>query len=247
MSTVRTTSQLHTRSTRTTVLAVLGGILIVVGGLAAASAAGLLAVFGRDGAMDSGTHQIATSSSAIVTDIGIIQNTKGVGALTGWPTLAVTASGGDAEGVFVGIGPAADVDRYLAGIAHDQVTSLTVDPFELVVQRSPGEPGGVAAAPTSQSFWVAGVTSRSTAELNWPVQDGDYRLVVMNADGDANMIAQARVQLVLPNAFSISMLALGSGVVVAMIGIALVVRAAVRPHGYPESPVRPAPEQWSQR
>ena len=228
MSTIHTPIQYRTRSTATTVLAVLGGVLIVVGGLAAASAIGLIAVFGRDGAMDSGTHQVATSASAVVTDVAAIQNTKGVGVLTGWPTLQVTAGGGNADGVFIGIGPAADVDRYLAATAYDQVTSLTVDPFELVVQRTPGQPGSTLAAPTEQDFWVASASSLSTAELSWPVQDGDYRLVVMNADGTADLIAQARVQLVLPGAFSISMLALVSGVAVGLIGIALLFAAAIR-------------------
>ena len=228
MSTIHTPHQYRTRSTATTLLAVLGGALIIVGGLATASAIGLIAVFGRDSAMDSGTHQVATSASAVVADVAAIQNTKGVGVLTGWPMLQVTAGGGNADGVFIGIGPAADVDRYLAATAHDQVTSLTVDPFELVVQRSPGQPGSTLAAPTEQDFWVASATSVSTAELSWPVQDGDYRLVVMNADGTADLIAQARVRLVLPGAFSVSMLALVSGVAIALIGTALLFGAAVR-------------------
>ena len=38
--------------------------------------------------------------------------------------LRVTADSSDAQ-TFIGIGPAADVDAYLAGVAHDEITGLT--------------------------------------------------------------------------------------------------------------------------
>ena len=155
MSTIHTPIQYRTRSTATTVLAFLGGVLIVVGGLAAASAIGLIAVFGRDGAMDSGTHQVATSASAVVTDVAAIQNTKGVGVLTGWPTLQVTAGGGNADGVFIGIGPAADVERYLAATGYDQVTSLTVDAVRAGRAANPRPTRQHSGRTDRAGFWVA--------------------------------------------------------------------------------------------
>jgi hypothetical protein len=60
------------------------------------------------------------------------------------------------------------------------------------------------------------------------VQDGDYRLVVMSADGGAGLTSVAEVQLELPNAFPLSLSVLvGSGVVAAL-GAGLVTVAITR-------------------
>ena len=49
----------------------------------------------------------------------------------GAPSVQLSAmSDGDA-GVFVGIGPAADVDRYLAGAPIAEVTDLELAPYKL--------------------------------------------------------------------------------------------------------------------
>jgi hypothetical protein len=214
------------RPRRQLTMAIVGSVLAVVGSLATISAIGLIAVFGSASALDSGQHQVSTSASALVTDVAHVQNTHGVGTLTGWPTLRLTASGGDAAGVFIGIGPAAAVDEYLAGVAVDQVTDLTIAPFELTTARHPGD--STATAPGEQDFWVASADSRSTADLTWTVQDGDYRLVVMNADGIPNVIAQARVQLTLPDAFQISLIVLGSGLLILTGGVVVLVGALSR-------------------
>jgi hypothetical protein len=210
-------------SGRRTTFAIVGTFLIVVGGLAAASAIGLIAVFGARSALDSGSHQITSSATAVVTDVASIQHTTSIGAVTGWPTVGVTANGGNGAGVFNGIGPRHEVDRYLSGAAFDEVTDLSLDPFELIVQRHAGEMA--ASPPAGQDFWVASAESRSSAQLSWKVADGDYRLVVMNADGAPDLVTQTRLQLTLPNAFLISMIVLGSGFLAFVGGVVVLIRA----------------------
>ena len=39
------------------------------------------------------------------------------------------------------------------------------------------------AAPQEQSFWVASTSGAGEQTLRWDVQDGDWRAVVMSADG----------------------------------------------------------------
>ncbi len=206
---------------RGTAAIALGTILIVVGGLAAAASIALIALFGTAGRLDSGPHQIASSGAAVVSDVSKIQNTRGVGAVTGWPALHLSAGGGNASGIFVGIGRSDDVDRYLAGVAVDQVTDLNLRPFELTVTRKPGSAS--VLAPSQQHFWVASATSGSLAELTWRVTDGSYRMVIMNADGSSNLITQAQVQIVLPNAFPLSVAALSVGVLIIGAGIVVLV------------------------
>ena len=213
-------------SGRQLTLTIIGGILAVIGGLASAAAIALIAVFGSSGSLDSGSHQVTTSASALITDVNHIQNTSGVGAITGWPTVRLTASGGNASGVFIGIGRAADVDRYLAAVGFDEATDFSVRPFELTTTRHPGDAS--AAPPTGQTFWVASADSRTVANLTWKVQNGDYRIVVMNADGSPNVNTQVRIELTLPNAFQISLIVLASGLLVVGIGVVVLVRGFTR-------------------
>ena len=43
------------------------------------------------------------------------------------------------------------------------------------------------AKPATQPFWET--TTNANGELNWEVQDGDWTVVVMNADGSAGVKA----------------------------------------------------------
>lgn len=221
-----TCSRPTSRSRRSVVAAVVGGLVVAIGSVAAAAAIGLIAVFGHTGTIDSGRHQVATSAAAVVTDVANIQNTHGVGTLTGWPTIRMTASGGNPSGIFVGIGPADQVDRYLAGVAVDRIVDLSIRPFDLVVTRQPGS--AHAAPPGQQNFWVASSSSRATADLDWQVRDGRYRLVIMNADGSTDFVTQAQVRLTLPNAFPIAVWTLVGGALVTGAGVVVLVLAHTR-------------------
>jgi hypothetical protein len=210
-------------------LGAIGAVVVALGGIAAAAAVGLLAVFGSAGALDSGEHPVSGTGAALVSDVSHIQNTRGVGPVTGWPSLRVTAHPAAVGDVFVGIAPADAVDRYLAGVATDRVTDLTLRPFRLTVAPRAG--AAIAAKPADQGFWVATATSDAAsgtpAELTWQVRDGDYRLVVMNADGASQVSARARVALHLPHAFAGSLALLGGALGVIVIGSGLVVVAAI--------------------
>jgi hypothetical protein len=200
--------------------AVTGAVLVVLGLLAAAAAIGLLAVFGTSGRLDTGPQGIATTGSAVVSDVARLQDTGRVGQVTGPPTLRLSAVPGPASAaVFIGIGPAADVDRYLAGVAVDEVTDLTLEPFRFSVQRHAGS--AAAAPPGSQSFWVASAGSPTTARLTWPVADGDYRLVVMNADGTTGVDTRTQLRLTLRHAFPIAVSVLAGSALVILAGAAL--------------------------
>jgi hypothetical protein len=199
---------------------VAGLVLVVIGGLAAAGAIGLLAAFGTSSRVDSGAQQLSSSSRALVSDVTTVQNTRGVSTLTGRPVLQLTAAAGPGSpAVFIGIGPASAVDRYLRGAAVDEVTDLTVEPFDLTVQRHAG--AAAPASPAAQTFWVASGSSPTTADLTWQVQDGDYRLVVMNADGSAGVRPLSQLRLTLPHAFPISLAVLTGAALAVLAGGAL--------------------------
>jgi hypothetical protein len=122
--------------------------------------------------------------------------------------------------VFVGVGPRAEVDRYLAGAAVDEATDFDVDPFSLDTKRHAGSRS--PAAPAAQSFWVAKSTG-STADLDWKVRDGDWRFVVMNADGSSGVSTVSKVEAGADHLPTIGLAVLLAGVITGAGGVATMV------------------------
>jgi hypothetical protein len=79
------------------------------------------------------------------------------------------------------------VTSYLARSSHATVTDVQTTPFraEYRVHRGEDEP----ARPGLQRFWVASAQGSGTQSLKWDVRDGNWSVVVMNADGSAGVDA----------------------------------------------------------
>jgi hypothetical protein len=204
-----------TKQRRTTVIVV--GAVLALAGLGLAGPGGLLlAVFGGDGTVASGTHQVGTERAALVSSVAEINDVADLADVVGDPRLEVSATG---PGVFVGIGPAAEVDRYLASAPVDEVTDFEVDPFRQVRKPHPGS--SRPAPPASQRFWLA-QSDGADASLDWKIRDGDYRLVVMNADGSRGVDAEAEFKLHLPHVAAIAWGLFGIGLLLLAGGIAAI-------------------------
>ena len=222
-----TTSPVSTRRSPEPVAAkVIATLLIVLGFLTASAAIALIYLFGTASRLDSGAHQVAGAGSAVVTDIARIQSTNEIVVLTGWPVVSLSASGGNASGLFIGIGRSEDVDRFLSGVALDRVTDIGIHPFQLNLSPVPGSTR--ATPPGAENFWVASSISSTDAQLTWRITDGEYRMVIMNADGGPGVITAARVQLILPNAFPLSLAALGIGLTLISAGTLIAILAITR-------------------
>jgi hypothetical protein len=90
--------------------------------------------------------------------------------------------------VFVGIGPATDVDSYLGAVGRSVVTELDRRP------HYDEEPGAAPATPPGeQSFWVASATGAGSQALTWNPEDGDWVVVLMNEDGSAGVEADLSI------------------------------------------------------
>ena len=99
--------------------------------------------------------------------------------------------GAEGPGIFAGIGPTADVARYLDGVSHDVIRDFELSPDRVLYRRVRGE--AAPARPADQTFWAAQVTTTEPDELTWEVESGDWTVVLMNADGSRGVDLDARL------------------------------------------------------
>jgi hypothetical protein len=216
------------------VLIVLGSVLAAIGVLAAIAGGALMALFGSADTLSSGVQHVSTLTRALVSPAGSIQGTSGAQTVLGSVRLRITATPTrPGHQLFLGIGPASAVDRYLRGASYDVATNVSVAPFQLTVARHLGT--ATPAPPGSQSFWVA-KASGNHPTLTWTVASGSYRLVAMNTDAAAPVAFAGGLDLTVPHSFAIGIGLLIGGIVLIVIGIVLIVlgaRARPRPHSQP--------------
>lgn len=207
---------------RITVL-VIGVLLFLVGlVLLGAGGTGLWAnLTQRDaGYVTTDAHQFSSAGSALATvrtDLG----TAGVGwlyapGLLDRVRIRVTPINASAP-LFVGIGPSADVDRYLAGVNHTVIAEFFADKVEAVAGGPPG------SAPGTQSFWVASDSGPGARTLVWDSSAGSWTVVVMNADGRPGISVAADLGARMPALWWIAVGVLAGGAVFAAGGALLII------------------------
>lgn len=147
---------------------------------------------------------------------------------------------GDAP-VFVGIAPAADVANYLAGIQHSVLLDLpTGDGRSDPVYRQ--EAGGAPTlAPEDVNIWAAQASGTGRQSLIWPVEAGDWSVVVMNADASSPVSAAVAVGATFPGLDWVEWTLVGVALLLLVVGIVLMILALAtgsRPSPGPGAPVR---------
>jgi len=146
-----------------------------------------------DGFYASGAHHIATPTNAFVSDT-LDVDADGAGWVTRkgrLGTIRVTASGTTREPVFVGIARTTQVDNCLRGVAHDTIDDFDLGPFSIDTMRHAGTV--TPPAPTSRSIWSKSAAGPGRQSISWPVEKGDWAVVVMNADGSPGVATDVSV------------------------------------------------------
>jgi hypothetical protein len=193
-----------------------GRLAAVIGGTASLVLAALLLLAGTgllwadsrkddDGYFSTSHERVATSTYAIATDDLEIDGDAIGDALYG--NVRLEADGD--QPLFTGVARTRDVDAYLRESAHATLTDVDFKPFEPEYRTSAGS--AAPGRPGDETFWAA---SSESGTLTWDVDDGDWSVVVMNADGsrgvDARVSAGASVPFLddLGYGFSIASLVL---------------------------------------
>jgi hypothetical protein len=217
-----------TRGTAGRVVLVVVGVItgIVAFGLLAGGCA-LVAVDQTqrddDGFLMSPTQDFATPTFAIVSESADIDTGGGEWALdTFLGTVRIRSE--SRRPVFLGIAPAADVDRYLGAVEHDLVTDLDSSGDPEYSRQLGNEPTG---PPEAETFWVESAAGTGEQMLDWEPEDGDWRVVLMNEDGSRGVASDLSIGAELDTVLWIGIGMLVFGALLAALA-ALAITAGVR-------------------
>ena len=180
---------------------------ILVSGLVALISIGFLAAGGgllwadsqkdADGYISTGTDRYSTDTSALATE-NLDLDLDGLETLVEddvYGKVRLRAESNDGKPLFIGIARTSDVSDYLRGSSHALITDVDYSPFHVDYRTQDGD--RIPAAPGAQRIWAASAQGAGKQALTWDVRDGDWSVVVMNADGspgvDAGVSAGASV------------------------------------------------------
>jgi len=228
------------------VLIVLGGIGVLVG-LALLAGGGFLLWADRtqreDGYLTTPTERFATPTYAL-TRTRLEADADGARWVLNESWFGKVRIRGESAGtktLFIGIGPAADVARYLGNVGHANVQDVEFDPFR--VTYLPIEGGAPDGPPADRGFWAASASGVGTQTLTWKVRDGDWSIVLMNADGSRGIAADVDVGAKMSFLLWVAIGVLIGGLLVTAGSTALIVLAARTPRGQTAQPEPPAADR----
>src|SRR6266480_678868 len=151
--------------------------------------------------------------------------------------VRIRGEGAGGKTLFMGIGPEAAVSKYLGPVAHANVEDIDFDPFQVTYLPVTGDaPQG---PPTEQSFWAASASGVGTQTLTWKVRDGDWSVVLMNADSSRGVAADIDLGAKLSFLLWVAIGLLLGGVLVVGGSTALIVLAARTRQPQPAPPAPP--------
>jgi hypothetical protein len=203
---------------------VVGGLLAFLGLVIGGGGGAVLATIGSDGKVKSGQQSFSTSGSALVTSSADLRGIDEIADVVGDPRVRMSVrTTTPGQRVFVGVAPAADVDRYLASASIDEITDFDVNPFTM--KHNPRNGWAKPAPPTKQPFWTAQSTGANGATLDWKARSGEYRMVVMNADGRPGVRTQGDVSVTIPHTSAVSWSLIGGGLLLLLGGTGTIVLA----------------------
>lgn len=212
-------------------------VAIVVGSLAALVAAVLLAAGGTmiwahatqrnaAGYYMTPSQSLRTSGYALTgqADLGARAAESDWVPLHPLGTVRIKAHAVGSSAVFIGIARRSAVDRFLAGVAHTHVTSLSYGPFTTRTEQISGT--RVPLPPASEAIWVASTQGRGDQSVTWPSEQGRWAAVVMNANGRPGVVvdvaAGVKTGVLLPigwAAVGVGLLVLGTSVLLLLFGL----------------------------
>ena len=213
-------------------LAVTGALATLIA--TALVAGGALALWGDsqkndDGYLTTETHRFEADTRALATDnLDVDLGGADWAAETDdLGKLRVSAESRDGKPLFVGVARTSDVERYLADVPYTTVDDVEVSPFDADYTRHAGNRHPVS--PEHAGIWSASNQGSGRQTVDWEIEDGDWSIVVMNADGSLGVDADVRAGADVPYLSALGWTAIGSGAFALVLAIGLIALAVRRP------------------
>lgn len=208
------------------VIALIVGCLLLIPSIAMVAGGGLLTAaygFGRgdDGYFDVTLDRLGTSTVALTARDLTFAAEPGspdwlLDAIDLDTRLLVTNSGD--RDVFVGIARDDDIEEYLAGTAHDEVTDIDGTSPDYRTRAGDND----IAPPGDQDFWEVSAEGGGTQQLEWEAQAGRWSVVVMNTDASPGLAVDVTVGAKSGSILPVGIAVTVFGIVLAAIAVALI-------------------------
>jgi len=203
-----------------------------------------------EGFYSSPSGRLETTAHAITSDRIDIAAGPGEGVyldLGALATIRLTVESTGEKPVFVGIASKADVDRYLRGVSRAEVDDMRFAPFAVTYRYVEG--GAPSSPPARADIWAAAAEGPGRQTLEWALQQGEWAIVVMNADGSPGVSTDISAGVMAPWAvpvalalLAVAILGLVIGAVMLVVGVVALARGEhidlAGPEPGPERPVR---------
>ena len=150
------------------------------------------------GFVTTGAQSFTTDTAALTSDDMVIELHGSTWLADRLGQVRVQASPRGERPLFVGVAPAADVERWLEGVRHDAVRDVTVLPSSVAYDRHAGDLVAVSP-PGDQPFWTARSEGAGTQTVSWRIADGTWAIVVANADGSLGVDVRAELGAEVPD------------------------------------------------
>lgn len=197
--------------------------LVVLGLFASIIGVALVALVGADGSFRMPETDARSDGHALLFDAIYVR-----GDLPTEGNLATTLEieAGGQEPLFIGVGPTPEVAEYLSGVEADRVVQMNW-PGGVRTEPIPGT--RTPEAPAEQDFWEASDSGTGPLSIEWTVTGGDWTIVVMNADGSADVEVTGSVTVTLPILGPVSIIVLVVGIAMILAGTLLIISGAKMP------------------
>jgi hypothetical protein len=210
------------------VVSAVAGTLLILFGLGALPAGGTALWFdqnGRDsvGYITTDVHSSSSPGYAIASEAGVLRiegSSWAVSHLLG--DVRITGTSRTGTPLFIGIATEPDASAYLAPIEHTVVAWFGQAPAESQLTGS-----APSQAPGREQFWAA-KSSAVDQVVDWQPRTGDWRVIVLNADGSRAVQADLSVGATVPSLDDLGYSLIAAGLIL-LLGGALLIVVALRP------------------